>query len=39
MKNAELVYKQKKEGKSTASYMNAILDFEKLEKLCNNYFE
>ncbi len=36
-KNAEIVYKQKKLGEVTAGYMDAVLDFEKLEKLYNSY--
>lgn len=37
IKNAEIVYKQKKAGKTTAGYMNAVLDFKMLETLYRNY--
>lgn len=37
IKNAEIVYKQKKLGKSTAGYINAVLDFDELETLYKKY--
>ena len=37
MSNAKVIYKQKKENDQSAKYVQSALEFEKLEKLCDEY--
>lgn len=39
MSNAKVIYKQKKENDQSAKYLQSALEFEKLEKLCDEYYK